>query len=737
MNKSHLIRPLGARPTVLALALLAAFGSARAQDKTQDVEGSVSVGAGVVSGNRADRSIFDQYNGLRPGSSAIGLFGADYYRRDDERGTATQFQATDLFNGNRELDFRWKKQGDWKFSAGYRELLRQDFNTPNTGLIGAGTPAPQVVPLLGGPGTGSDIDLKTKRSNLGLGFSKVLSRQWQFDVNLQTEKKEGSRLFGIGIACPTFVAPGCSGTTSVQAGSAVLMLPEPIDSNHTQAEGRFTFAGEKLSLSLGYYGSFYRNDNGSLNPNVPGSLYGPLGDIRPLAAGLQPILNNPVALPPDNQAHQFDLSGGYAFNRTTRLNFKLGYSQASQQQSFAAAGFTAAPAGVSDLGGKLSTTLAQIGLSARPIPKLSLNANLRYEHRSDSTPLAPYIVEETTAFTNRHYPLTTTKGKVEAGYQFTSEYRGTLGATFNNVDRGTFTPSSAIEGVTALRQKTDEAGIRAELRKRMSEVLSGAVSLESSKRTGSNWLRDNGGAGVTEVPDPNSPTAQTIFATGIFPVNLMDRRRDKIRLSADWQPNEKLSLQATAEGGRDRYDAPSIYGVHKSAMDQITLDATYAVSDKWNVNGFITHGRQELDQARPGAAFIAFDNRSTTLGLGVTGAVSSKLEVGGNLAWMNDRNIYAQTLDATADLGSVALLAATGGLPDIVFQQTTLKLFGKYTIDKQSAVRLDLIHQRSKWNDWAWGFNGTPFVYSDGTTVNRKALQNVSFLGVTYVRRWP
>jgi MtrB/PioB family decaheme-associated outer membrane protein len=737
MNKLQLIRPLRTRPTVLALALLAAFGSAWAEDKAQDFDASATIGIGALTGNRSDRSLFDQYNGIRPGASAIGLFGADYYRRDDERGTTTQFQASDLLNGNRELDFRWKKQGDWKFSAGYRELLRQDFSIPNTGLVGPGSTTPQVVPLAGGPGTGSDMDLKTKRSSLGLGFSKVLSPQWQFDVGLQTEKKEGSRLFGVGMNCPSLVAPGCLGTTSVAAGWAVLMLPEPIDSNHTQAEARATFAGEKLSLSMGYYGSFYRNGNGSLNPNVPGSLYGPLGGIRPLATGLQPILNNAVALAPDNQAHQLDLTGGYAFTRTTRLNFKLGYSQASQQQSFASAGFTGGPVGVADLGGKLATRLAQIGITSRPMPKLSLNANLRYEHRSDSTPLALYNIEDTARFTNRQYPLTTTKAKVEAGYQFTSEYRGTLGATFNHVDRGAFTQSSAIDGVTALRQKTDETGLRAELRKRMSETLSGAVALETSKRTGSNWLRDNSGTGVTEITDVNSPSVQTVFAGGIFPVNLMDRRRDKVRLSADWQPNEKLSLQGVAELGRDRYDAPSIYGVHKSGMDQVSLDATYALSEKWNLTGFISHGRQELDQARPGAAFMAFDNRSTTLGLGATGAISSKIEVGGNLAWMNDRSTYAQTLDASADAGSAALLAATGGLPDIVFRQATLKVFGKYTFDKQSAVRLELVHQRSRWNDWAWGYNGTPFVYSDGTTINRKSLQNVSFLGVTYVRRWP
>ena len=82
---------------------------------------------------------------------------------------------------------------------------------------------------------------------------------------------------------------------------------------------------------------------------------------------------------------------------------------------------------------------------------------------------------------------------------------------------------------------------------------------------------------------------------------------------------------------------------------------------------------------------------------------------------------------------SCALLAASGGLPNIVFRQTALKLFGKYELDKRSAVRVDLMHQRSNVNDWAWGYNGVPYAYSDGTTVSQKPTQSVSVLGVTYV----
>jgi hypothetical protein len=57
-------------------------------------------------------------------------------------------------------------------------------------------------------------------------------------------------------------------------------------------------------------------------------------------------------------------------------------------------------------------------------------------------------------------------------------------------------------------------------------------------------------------------------------------------------------------------------------------------------------------------------------------------------------------------------------------------------LNKQSAVRVEVGHQRSKWNDWAWNHNGTPFVFSDGTIVNRNPRQKVSFLAVTYIYRW-
>ena len=64
-------------------------------------------------------------------------------------------------------------------------------------------------------------------------------------------------------------------------------------------------------------------------------------------------------------------------------------------------------------------------------------------------------------------------------------------------------------------------------------------------------------------------------------------------------------------------------------------------------------------------------------------------------------------------------------------------MFGKYALEKNSAVRVDFIHQHTTLNEWTWGYNGTPFVFSDNTSVYLNPKQNVSYLGATYIIALP
>ena len=750
-------RQFGFRKKIAVLAMAAVFSLAHAADQADVPQlanpniTAVSVGAGAVSGDSNTRSLFGQYNGLRKDDAYL-LLDLDFVRRDDATGTWTIFEGRDLGLDTREVRFLQQRQGDWKFYGEYSGLVRYYPRTINTSLQGAGTTTPTVT-LLPVIGTGSNLDLKTERKAVSLGGEKWITPNLMFEATFKNEDKDGARIFGKGFTCPSGAAP-TPVCTALAAGAnqwALLLLPEPINSTTRQFEAKLNYIGDKFAVTAGYYGSFYNNDNGSLSPTVMGNLNNPLGHPMgtdgsvPLTAGLRNILQLPMALPPDNQAHQFYLSGNYAFTPTTRGTFKFAYTHATQHDNFASNGFADGPAGVNDYGGVVNTTLAQLGLTARPMPKLSLSANLRYEDRKDESPLALYNVEGVNRFTNGTYSLKKTSGKLEGSYQLPANLRGTVGIDYEALDRGQLSSPECIDlgdgncqgdsvaGISGLRAKTHETSYRAELRRAMSETFSGAISYVHSDRDGSSWLKPNAlpATGVTPVSD------EAIFnRTAIFPFIFMDRKRDKVKLSADWSPMDRLSLQFMAEDGKDKYSAPTTKGLRDTAMRLYGVDVSYAVSEAWKLSAYYTYSEQTIHVSHSTGYIADLEDRNSTAGIGVAGKPMERIDVGADLLYISDRNIYAQTADQLASATNVAFLAQSGGLPDVTFRDLRLKLFGKYALQKNADIRVDLVHDRSRLNEWTWGFNGVPFAFSDNTTVGLNPNQNVTFVGVRYVYRW-
>jgi hypothetical protein len=81
-------------------------------------------------------------------------------------------------------------------------------------------------------------------------------------------------------------------------------------------------------------------------------------------------------------------------------------------------------------------------------------------------------------------------------------------------------------------------------------------------------------------------------------------------------------------------------------------------------------------------------------------------------------------------------LTATGGLPDVVFRRMDLRLFGTYAFSDRSTFRADASYQRLTYEDWGWAFGGTPFLYSDNSTVYLQPDQNVGYIGFSYIYSW-
>ncbi len=649
------------RLAATAAAVLAGVGAYAAEgDEITALtkpESNIEFGLGYVN---KDGLRFGQYSGLNE-KGTYGLLGGSLIKRDDATGTWLNLSGRNLGLESRELRFEHNRQGNWGYFIEYGVTPRFNPYTVNTGLSGIGT----ATQTINGAAL-RDVDLKTKREAVTLGFSKNLPAGWDVQVRFRNEEKDGARQWG-------------------QGGPPVNFLTDPINQTTRQLDVILGYAGEKLQLSGGYYGTLFENHNTVLN--VPNS-----------------TVFTQMALPPGNQSHQLHLSGGYSFTPTTRGTFKLAYTKATQNEGF----FVAPTMNTrTDLGGAVDTTLLQIGIVARPMPKLSLLANLRYEDRDDQTPLALYTTVDATRTLdgfNEPRSIRTLAGKLEASYALPLSLRLTGGVDYDEKKRNTFRVASVSQ-----RERTDETAYRVELRRSMSETITGALAYIHSDRGGSPFL--------TTVRNDNSPGSNLIA-----PIHLADRKRDKVRLSANWQATEQLSLQFRVDESRDNYGQRdgSILGAQKGEASAYSVDAAYAFSDKWQATAWISRDDTRYEQLTrlvdPWQAKLR--NVGDSFGLGVRGKPLSRLEIGADLSHANMRDENQQQLFAG--------VAVVDLVPNFSTKLTKLNLFAKYAVKKNVDLRLNYIYDRFSTDDWTW----TTWTYSDGTRVLQSPTQKVHFIGV-------
>ena len=662
-------------PMAPMVALLACLASALSPAQAQDADvaqlvkphSSVEIGIGAVSD---DNLRFGRYSGLNE-EGAYGLLGLDIKSRDDATGTWFKLRGSNLGLESRELRLDYERQGKWGYSLEFSQTPRYIPYIFNTTLTGIDT----SVQTSGGTAA-RDVQLGTRRDALGLGYSRQLGGGWSTTVNYRHEEKTGTRNWG-------------------QNGTRFLV--DPIDYTTQQIEATLAYADKRLQLTGGYYGTDFSNA---------------------LTNVVATVGTSPTALPPANQSHQIYLSGGYGFTANTRGTFKLALGRITQDQTF----FAVAPvlAGLpSSLDGKIETTLMQLGLTSRPMPKLSLRADLRHEERDDTTPVFQYTATGST-HDGRNEPRSfkTTVGKVEASYLFPMNYRFTAGAEHDIRKRNT-SPVRAV----SFRDETEETTLRAELRRSLSETLNGALALATSERTGSDWYN-------------NLLFNTTQGSNLIHPLHLADRDRNKLRLVLDWTPLEPLSIHFVGETAKDEYSGRTL-GPREGEAQFVSLDATYQISDAWQASAWTSHSDTRAEQTSCQAASSAgvcantaaqaiwearLRNVGTAVGLGLRGKASARIELEAELSHAKDRGEFLQ----------VATAVTPQAIPDVTYTVTTLKLQGRYALTKASSLRLQYIYDRFKTDDWYW----TNFVYADGTTVRLDPDEKVHFLGVGYHYRF-
>jgi MtrB/PioB family decaheme-associated outer membrane protein len=694
-----------------ALAVALAFSAtARADEDNDEIlrlikpESSVTLGVGQVD-NKNQR--FGMYNGLhKDGTIGIGDF--SLIRRDDESGTWFRASGRKLGLPEAELRVEYERQGHWQYFAEFDQITRYTPYAISSRLSGAGTNTLTYKNTSGAQSAAISqlSDLKTERLGSKLGFNHYFSPEFEFRMLFQNVEKKGERPFG-------------RGTIGAQE-----FLVEPIDSTTRQLDAILNYTGESLQLSGGYYGSWFHNANDQLNV---------IGGDAALRTAVGPNLPfSVIGLPPDNFSHQFHLSGGYQFTDKTSGSFKLAHSSAYQNDSFVSVPAPTSgslPAGGlnlsgrSNLGGRLDTSLINLGLSSRPIRDLTLLGSFRYEDRHDRTPIARYIpITSTTSTTdgfNEPRSLRIAVGKFEASYLLPADIRLT-----GSVEQEQKEHSVSGVRVVGYRDRTDETSYRVEAKKSLNEDLNAVLAYVHSDRTGSTYQTLQTWNATTGTFNAGSS-----YSNRLQPIYISDRVRDKVRVLTDWTPVEALNLQLVFEESLDSYgpgrDSLNI-GARDGGSRLYSLDATWSVSEKWRLNAWISHMETWMNQADGNSVATlwtsALNNQVAMLGAGVRGKPSESIDLGADLVLSQDKTRYQE--------GGAA---ASSPLPDINYGQATIKLFGRYAVSKDTKVRMDYVWDRRRTNDWTWNGTGTssPYIYTDGTNFYQNPNETVQFLGIS------
>ncbi len=692
------MKNISTQPKLLCLALAGCFPvtilAAPTAEELMQPESTVSVSVNNVD---RDNQRFGAYNGMSKAGTLVSV-DADVSKRNEETGDWLRFNARNLGRTDPEFRIGYDQPGNAGYFLDYLQIEKKAPYEVHTPLQGIGTNAQSYANNPGNTqqalSNAADTELKLTRYRTTLGWTKTLNDEFSLKVQFRNEEKKGSRIFARGTTSPAFE-----------------FLAEPVNTTTRQADVALNYVADRLQLSTGYYGSFFTNDNQQLS--VTGG-----------AAGLSTF--SPIALAPDNESHQFFVSGGYDFTKTTRATFKYNYGRSLQHDSFILSPVRNSPvalntntndSGRSNLGGRVDTNQLYLSLTSRPTKSTSVLANLRYDDRDDKTAVTQYIypgpvpgagAKSSTDGFNEPRSITTTAGKLEGTYVTDDGYRLTTGVDYEKKKR-----SVAGIRVVGYRVDTEELTYRAEVKHSFGETLTGSLSASLANRTGSDWR-------TLTVLDGTLYAPTTLKGGWLAPIYMADRDRSKTKLMADWAPSDEVSVQFAVEDSRDIYSGRNTgldVGARRGSAQLYSVDVSYLINEAWQLTGYASALSSSIAQATGNslASYWTADlkNSGTNYGLTLKGKINERFSVSGDLLWSDDKNSYR--------FGG----AATTSLPDINSSLTTFKLAGNYVYDKDVSFRVTYINDHRKTNDWTW--NG--FAYTDGTWLYQRPNETVQFLG--------
>lgn len=599
---------------------------------------------------------FGEYNGLYE-KGGVFIANAKVRYRDLDA-YYLDLSASDLGLDTRELDIEGGKQGSYKVFFNYDEIfhaISDSISTPYRGNGSENLELPSSWVTSGTTDTMTQLanslqstKVDTQRKRMDVGFSFIPQSPWKYDFKFRHETRDGTK----------------RSAGSILFNSAQLI--EPVEYVTDEIDVSASYTTRKWQATLAYYGSFFNNENSSLNWQ---------NAYTPMFAGSD---SGQRALPPDNLFHQLTLSGGYQLSSRTRINGDISIGRMQQDEGFlpyttnSSLSVSALPA--NSLDARVNTLTANIKLISSLTDKLRLNASYNYSDHDNKTPQAQYAWVSTDAYvnsprTNQPYSFTRQQTKLAADYHISRATKLSAGLDYDIIER-------TLQEV----DKTNEITGWGKLTVRGKDFMDMTFKLEHAERDASDYQV------VPEIDPPQNPLLRKY--------NMTDRNRDTVGAILNTMVSETLSVGMSFDYATDNYPGSSI-GLIDGKEVSVNVDASAILTESSSMHVFA--GQETIRSSQ---------SNSSTLSTSIWTA-NNKDKVNTIGAGYKHR-----LLDDMLDLGIDVVISQSTGRIDITSTTTeefpelkvdlkSVKLYADYRLQENMSLHATCLYESYDTADWA------------------------------------
>jgi len=686
-----------------------------------------------------DSAKFGQYNGLN--ESGIKALGNLIIRGSD--GTLRwNLLGNNLGTTSRTISGLLSIPGQWEIKASYDGLdhyITDSYQTPLLGNLGdnnftlpanfgsvnanhSGTDAPfdtNSTRLLSAAQLG-DFNtqvIHSDRNNASFGAEYIFNDNWSAKLDYNHLQQSGAKLIGTGNQGGITLL---GGNSSRAEANNILMNPTEFTTDTLSAS--FIYQADNAYLSLGYYGSLFDDRYNSLSWQASQR-----NSLAPACVGgVACYTNNTMSTAPDNEFHQFNLSGAYLFSPTTRVVGGFSYGVNTQNDSYAPTLITQANATafnmmqanglpVNSLNGEVDNVHSDLKITNQFNRDLLLSASFNYNERDNQTTSKTYLYKiisnSNYIGVNLPYSNRTIQAKAEADYRLSSTQKVHVRYEHDFIDRWCDGVVGGLQCVST--PNNDDDIVDLSYRARVSETINVNAGYNYTGRSAS--FADY--AANFDYPAANGDD-KLGWHTHIFD----SREQHTVRAGADWQASDKVDFMLKGRYSENNYD--STLGVQNGTTGNINLDATYQFTEKGTISAYGSWqtSQRDLRSGNGGSITVAPTNiwtnqlkqDSYAVGLNAkrSGLQDGKLELMGDLSYSFDTSHYSTQVPYNAGCSATTSYIC-GDTPDITTSLITLKLSGNYKVNDKGKVAATYIYQVLDSNDYYYN------IYQYGYTSDR------------------